>query len=55
MGVLKFYNVYVFKIEDNCYYLEYYEDCVVMNVLFLVVGDEKVVYDLVDDMLVNCF
>ncbi|MBW1569795.1 ribonucleotide-diphosphate reductase subunit alpha, partial [Streptococcus sp. SPC0] len=55
MGALKFYNAYALKTEDNRYYLEHYEDRVVMNALFLAAGDEKAAYDLVDDMLANRF
>ncbi|MCC9892153.1 ribonucleotide-diphosphate reductase subunit alpha, partial [Streptococcus agalactiae] len=46
---------YALKTEDNRYYLENYEDRVVMNALFLAAGDEKAAYDLVDDMLANRF
>ena len=51
MGALKFHNSYCLKTFDGEKYLEKYEDRVVMNALLLSNGDEKLAYDILDDMM----
>lgn len=55
LGVFKYYIFYMLKIFDGKCYLECFEDCVVMVVLMLVVGDIVFVELLVDEIIDGCF
>ncbi|WP_033161112.1 class 1b ribonucleoside-diphosphate reductase subunit alpha [[Mycoplasma] collis] len=55
MGILKFYNSYALKTFDSKYYLETFEDRVLMNVLFLSNGDFNLAKNLLNDIMMGRF
>ncbi|KAF5295663.1 hypothetical protein FQA39_LY12836 [Lamprigera yunnana] len=55
MGALKFFSSYALKTFDNKYYLETYEDRVVMNALFFGGGDIKKADDILKQMMLKRF
>ena len=55
MGAFKFYNAYCLKSFDGNFYLENYEDRVVMNALLLANGNIEKAYDILDSMMKGIF
>lgn len=55
MGAFKFYNAYALKTFDGKWYLENYEDRVVMNVLFLANGNYNKALKLLKQIITNRF
>lgn len=55
MGAMKFYQSYALKTFDDAYYLEHFEDRVVMNALFLADGDTDLAMALIDAILYRRF
>lgn len=55
MGAFKFYNAYALKTFDGKYYLENYEDRVVMNVLMLANGNFNKALKLLKQIILNRF
>ena len=51
MAAYKFYAQYAIKTNDGAFYVERYEDRVVMNALFYAAGDEKLAMRLADEMV----
>ncbi|PWF99384.1 class 1b ribonucleoside-diphosphate reductase subunit alpha [Levilactobacillus bambusae] len=51
MAAYKFYAQYAMKTNDGAYYLEGYNDRVVMNALFYANGNEQLALDLADEMI----
>ena len=55
LGAFKFYTSYTLKTFDGKRYLERFEDRVVMVSLFLAAGDEKLAWQLVDEIISGRF
>ena len=55
VGAYKFYTQYALKTFDGERYLERFEDRVVMNALMLSQGDEKLAYDVLDEIISGRF
>ncbi|ATZ17185.1 ribonucleotide-diphosphate reductase subunit alpha [Williamsoniiplasma luminosum] len=53
MGILKFYNAYALKTFDNKYFLEDYEDRVVMNALFVGDGDVEIAKKIIKELMLG--
>lgn len=51
MAAYKFYAQYALKTNDGDYYIENYNDRIVMNVLFYANGDETLAMNLADEMI----
>ncbi|PPE05484.1 class 1b ribonucleoside-diphosphate reductase subunit alpha [Williamsoniiplasma lucivorax] len=53
MGILKFYNAYALKTFDNKYFLEHYEDRVVMNALLFGDGNVNIAEKMIKEMMLG--
>lgn len=51
MAAYKFYTQYALKTNDGAYYLESYEDRVILNALFYADGDTHLAWQLADEMI----
>ncbi|MFD1670487.1 class 1b ribonucleoside-diphosphate reductase subunit alpha [Agrilactobacillus yilanensis] len=51
MAAYKFHNQYALKTNDGQYYLETFEDRVLINALYFANGDEALALDLADEMI----
>ncbi|UJF16632.1 class 1b ribonucleoside-diphosphate reductase subunit alpha [Jeotgalibaca sp. MA1X17-3] len=51
MGAYKFYTQYAMRTNDGEYYLENYEERILFNALYLANGDQKLAWNIADEMI----